>query len=334
MCKHYCETSKRLETSLDSRGNDIKNLFLKWIAETSAMSCYYDALYLALKKKSIEQQPPVKAVILELEFDYNAQTFIVTEVPRAVAIDDLSQKRKENIRKILKERTVTGGIHQVYNHFAIISTKGSGERFDSTVGIGMTRSALDHMNVDHMNIDMDRIRNACAHVRLKSNLFRGWKSIRRKNLQKQMEQMKLGQSCTAFVQNALQFFCKKSLQNSHRVIVYMNMGKEIGQISHLDEYEILSIAELKKIKEENKKKFITYVEDIASRPHSCNEMAIETLFVDCEICLAVEYTIYCGVNVIKNKSAKQCKKAADKHFRKLQGEVKEMPADLLEKVSL
>ncbi|GFH61355.1 hypothetical protein CTEN210_17831 [Chaetoceros tenuissimus] len=334
MCKNNCQASKRLETSLDSRGNNIKNLFLKWIAEPSSLSCYYDALYLALKKEDIEQQPPVKAVLVEVEFNYNAQTFIVAEVPRAVAIDDLSQKRKKEIRKILKERTVTGGKDQVYNHFAIVSTKEFEERFEGTVGIGIMKSALDQMNADRKSFDMEKLHNDCAHVRLKSNLFRGWKSIRRNNLQKQMEQMKLGQSCTAFVQNALQFFCKKSLQNTHQVIVYMNMGQEIGQISQLDEYEIISIAELKKFKEENKKKIITYVEDIESRPHSCNEMAIETLFVDDGKCFVFEYTVYCRVNVIKNKTAKQCKKAAEKHFRQLQKEVKEMPSDLLEKVSL
>ena len=331
MCKHYCEASKRLETSFGSRGMEIHNLFQTWLAKVMTTACYYDALYLALKKKDMEQQPPLKAAFMEVEFNYNAQTFIVTEEPRTVAIDDLSQEEKENIRKTLKERTVTGGKDQIYNHFVIVSTKEFGETFEGTVGIGITMSALDQMNADRKSIGMSKLRNDCTHVRLKSNLFRGWKSIRRNNLQKQM---KLGQSCTTFVQNALLFFCKKSLQNTHRIVVYVKMGKEIGQISQLNEYEIISIAELKKFKEENKKKIITYVEDIESRPHSCNEMAFETLFVDLDICFAFEYTAYCGVNVIQNKTAKQCKKAADKHFRKLQQEVKNISSDLLEEVSL
>ena len=61
------------------------------------------AVYYVLKKNGIEQQPPVKAVLVEIEFNYDAQTFVVAEVPRAVAIDDLHQEHKENIRKALRD---------------------------------------------------------------------------------------------------------------------------------------------------------------------------------------------------------------------------------------
>ncbi|GFH48325.1 hypothetical protein CTEN210_04801 [Chaetoceros tenuissimus] len=267
MCKHYCEVTKSMERSLDSREKDIHNLFQTWLSKTMTTNFFSNVVYLAFKKKDIEQQPPRKAVLVEVEFDYNAQTFVAAEVPRAVAIDDLDQESKESVKRILKERTVVaGGIDQRYNHFVFLSIKEFGKKFPFYyAGIGITRNALDRMNANHMDIGMPKLRNVCAHVCLKSHLFRGWKSIRRNNLQKLMEQMKLGQSCNVFVQNALQFFCNKSLQNTHRVIVYMNMGTEIGQISQFDEYGIVSFIELKNFKEDNEKIFI-HVEDTESRP--------------------------------------------------------------------
>ncbi|GFH48029.1 hypothetical protein CTEN210_04505 [Chaetoceros tenuissimus] len=330
-CKHNSEIKKNVESSLDSsREVNIYNLFEKWVGKTSSMSCFSNAVYHALKKKGVEQQPPVKAVRIEIEFNYNAQTFVVAEEPRAVAIADLHQTDKEMIRKILKEKPAKK-IDQVYNHFVFISTKELGTRCFHKISIGITKSELDQMNA--IDIDMFLIRNISPQVRLKSNLFRGWKSIRRNNLQKQMEQMNLGQSYTAFVQNALQFFCNKSLQNTHRIVVYTRMGKEIGQISQLLHYQVVSIAEFKEYKEDIQE-FVIHVGDIESRSLPCTDMAIETLFTDSNICFGFDHTVLCAVNVIQNKSPKQCKKAADKHFRKLQKSVKEMPSDLLEKVSL
>ena len=111
------------------------------------------------------------------------------------------------------------------------------------------------------------------------------------------------------------------------------MGQDIGQISRLLHYGIVSIAEFKECKK-RLEKLVIHVEDTESRPNSYNEMAIETLFVDFDTYFAFEYTVFYGVNVTQNKTAKQCKKAADKHFRKLQQLIKEMPSDLLEKVNL
>ena len=116
-------------------------------------------------------------------------------------------------------------------------------------------------------------------------------------------------------------------------MVKMLMGKEIGQISEFFKFRVVSIAEFKEYKEDIQK-FVIHVEDTEFRSLPSTEMAIETLFVDSDVCFGFEYTVLCGVNVTKNKTAKQCKKAADKHFRKLQKSIKEMPSDLLEKVSL
>ncbi|GFH61295.1 hypothetical protein CTEN210_17771 [Chaetoceros tenuissimus] len=329
-CKHNFEFVNYIERYLDLSGKNTRHLLQKWLAKTRTLSYFSEAVYLAVKKEGVEHQPPVKAVRIEIEFDYNAQTFIVTEVPRAVTIADLDQDSKEFIRKTFKERTAED-IDCGYIHFVIISTKELGKMFESKIEIGITKGVLDQMNAAH--IDMFQLRYLYAQNHLKSNLFRGWKSIQRKNLRKQIEQMNIGQSYTVFVQNALQFFCKKSLRNTHRIVIYMKVGKEIGQISRLLHYGIVSIAEFEEYKE-RLEKLVIRVEDTESRPHSCTEMAIETLFVDFDTCFCFDHSVFCGVNATQNKTAKQCKKAADKHFRKLQQSVKEMPSDLLEKVSL
>ena len=330
LCKHNCEIRKGLERSLDSTGKKIYDLFEKWslAGPTPAIS---GAVYLALEKKDIRQQPPVKVVLIELEFNYNAQTFIVTEEPRAVAIADLRQGQKEKLYQLHKDfiMQAPGGLDMVYTQFAFVSFIGLGKRIEITSPVRFEESKLDQKS----HVSMRSIRFHCAQNRLRSDLFRGWKSIRRNNLQKQIRQMKVGQSCTAFVQNALQFFCKKSLQNTHRIVVYMRMGEEIGQISEFYEYEVVSMAQFKECKVEVENLFI-HVKDIESRPPSCTEMAIKTLFVDQMVCFTFDVVVYCEANVTQNKTAKQCKKAADKHFQKLQQLVKDMPSDLLEKVSL
>ncbi|GFH61354.1 hypothetical protein CTEN210_17830 [Chaetoceros tenuissimus] len=325
ICKQNCEFEKNIERSFDSREMNIYNLFEKWVPGP-----IFAAAYLALKKKGMAQQPPVKVVFVEVDFNYNAQTFIVTEEPRAVAIDDLSQDSREMIMEGWKHQNnkTIRGLHQVYAQYAIVSTKELGEKSQTNVPILFDKSELDQyeQNVDS---SMFKVRFQCALVHLKSNLFRGWKSIRRSNLKKRMKQMELGQSYTAFVQNALQFFCSKSLQSTHQLVVDMKMGKEIGQISQLLDYKLWPMDKFEKV--EN---VFNHVEGISSQPSSCTETAIKVLFLDIEISCSFEYTVFCGVNVIRNKTAKQCKKAADKHFRKLQQSVKEMPSDLLEKVSL
>ena len=99
------------------------------------------------------------------------------------------------------------------------------------------------------------------------------------------------------------------------------------RISQLLDYKIV------KCKEEVENVVIR-MEKIESQSLPCTELAIETLFVDFDIWFAFEYTVFCRVNGMRNKTAKQCKKDADKHFRKLQREVKGMPSDILEKMSL
>ena len=344
LCKHNCEVTNGLERSLDSTGKKIYDLCQKWIAKINAMNSFRDVVHCALKTEDMEHQPPVKVVRMEIEFNYNAQTFIVTEVPRAVEIDDLSQTHKELIRKLLKESV--GEINEGHTHVVTISTKELGKRVSNNIAIEITKkeldqmndahfdmlSALDHMNADRKSIDMSKLRYLFAQVRLKSDLFRGWKSIRRNNIQKQMEQMNLGQAFTAFLQNALLSFCNKSLQNTHRIVVFMNMGKEIGQISQLLHYVVKPNTEFKEYKEAVEK-IMSHVEDTGSRPLPCNKTTIETLFVDPEIFFAFEYTVLCG-DGMPNKTAKQCQKDADNNYRKLQKSVKEMPSDLLDKVSL
>ncbi|GFH48740.1 predicted protein [Chaetoceros tenuissimus] len=133
-----------------------------------------------------------------------------------------------------QNKKTAGRSDQFYIQFGVVSTKEFRKMFDQTFQVVFNESELDNQAIAWKGFEP---------VCLKSDLFRGWNPIRRNNLQKQMEQMNLGQSYTAFVQNALQFFCNKSLQNTHRIVVYMRMGKEIGQISQLLEYKVVTIAE-------------------------------------------------------------------------------------------
>ncbi|GFH52078.1 hypothetical protein CTEN210_08554 [Chaetoceros tenuissimus] len=94
-CKFECERLKHLERSVDSTGINIYHLLQKWVPEQTKMAPLGSAVYHASDEKDFEQQPPAKVVLVEVEFNYNVQTFIVAEEPRAVAIVDLSQKRKE-----------------------------------------------------------------------------------------------------------------------------------------------------------------------------------------------------------------------------------------------
>ena len=77
------------------------DLLEKWKNKSTIIPCV--AIHHALKKKGMKQQPPTVIVNLSLEFDYNAQTFLLAEEPSAVPLCLLPQLYQDNVSKTYQE---------------------------------------------------------------------------------------------------------------------------------------------------------------------------------------------------------------------------------------
>lgn len=56
-------------------------------------------------------------------------------------------------------------------------------------------------------------------------------------------------SLLRFAQNALQLFCKKPRHMTHGLVLRLKLGKEIGEIVELVEYEVASLPAIRKFTE-------------------------------------------------------------------------------------
>ncbi|GFH61293.1 hypothetical protein CTEN210_17769 [Chaetoceros tenuissimus] len=127
-CSQYCDTMEKLKSITTSNEMKIRSLFEKWRLQSCAIVTA--ALYHALKKNGVLQQPPEKVAFFRTEFDYNAETFVLTEEPKAVLISDLSQTDQEGIQRSYKDGTdrFSNYHDKVLTHFVFITCKELGEK--------------------------------------------------------------------------------------------------------------------------------------------------------------------------------------------------------------
>ncbi|GFH49335.1 predicted protein [Chaetoceros tenuissimus] len=308
----------------------IQSLLEKWALQSAAI--IGAAVYHALKKNGVLQQPPDKAVFIQAEFDYNAETFVLLEEPKAVLISEFGQTRKEGIQSSYKNGRdcYRNYPDKVLIHFAFLTCKELGEKFTSVAPVGIQRTELDHIsNSIHSMNDVSAL---SAKNRLHSKLFEGWNAIRESNILIQVGNLKQSPAYCKFALNALQLFSKKHMYETHRIIVHFKTGKAIGQITKLLKYEVIPISEFNKA---NNKLATFGSREGREKIEECQAKGvIMILFVANEVQFSFVSDVPWDGRGRKNASIKQSKKEADKNFEKLQQLVEQMPSDQLEKVSL
>lgn len=81
-CKEFLSNEDKVAKQLTSTEAKIRNLLDKWLFKTGTL---LSAIVIdPLTKEEREQQPPTKVVYVELEFNYNAKTFLLAKERKAL----------------------------------------------------------------------------------------------------------------------------------------------------------------------------------------------------------------------------------------------------------
>ena len=353
--KSFCDynriQSKKMEKNLDSEETNVY-LLLQNFVEHAHMFIGSSLLYF-MKQEEIRQQPPKQILILYLEFNYNLQSFVPVERPKVVPISDAKEMYSEFASSVDRHYESHKGkkmylfeSEESYNQYALVTCKHSQRNYIIAFPITYAESQLESKK----DLDLREVNYYCREVKLKSHLFQGWDAIRASNLQQQKDYLKCSQAYLRFAQNALQLLCNKPRHLTYGIVIHVRMGKEIGQIAELVTYGVEHIAEKimvnMKMRVRSKKKQKQFIQNeldvrnspklLMARQQNPNNIMMVICFVDMETetTFIVDSEICELPMVPKGKKVKTCNRDAKKYFKELQGMVKEMPSDLVEKVSL
>ena len=348
MCQRKSQFQDELNKNASSKDKIFVDLLEKWKNKSTIIPCV--AIHHALKKKGMKQQPPTVIVNLSLEFDYNAQTFLLAEEPSAVPLCLLPQLYQDNVSKTyqeLRENACKKGLssNQRFIQFVLISCE------DIQMPYSSVKPLVLAVHEELFDKDIQAMRTMCSEYHLKSELFHGWQDIRGKNLEKQVSHLKTTQSHANFVSNALHLSTKEPIHLTHGIMFHLKMGKEIGQIAEFVKYEIKSIDEIIKdltevIKsKKDRQEVIMNQMDVHNSPNllearkkNPKTILAVTVYVDTDT-KSMFYTDsgICDVSeidVVGNLFVECCKTSADNFFKELQELVKRLPTDFVKSVSL
>ncbi|GFH61292.1 hypothetical protein CTEN210_17768 [Chaetoceros tenuissimus] len=329
--KALCNKNREMlkKCSFNSTQTKIVDLLDDWRVSPAAPVSV--AIMHALGEEGIRQQPPTKFTMIDVYFDCNAETFLISKDPYAIPIADMEPEDKKFVLETYERDSIKsrGRSDPVYHQFGNIRCYELGISFGKISSMAISESKLRKQI--QSGIDLRAI-----SMRLKSKLFRGWNIIRAQNVQKQIDHLKQKPMLSKFVQNALQ---KKHL--THRLIVELRMRHEIGQIYEFEKYRVVSVSVFQRHFDYMRSKRSGYrevslgeLDATASPQHSAKKMMVPILFEDGVTGCFFFSSISFDETLSGNTCVRKSKKDADKCFRKLQQLVKQMPSELIEKVSL
>ncbi|GFH52345.1 predicted protein [Chaetoceros tenuissimus] len=190
-----------------------------------------------------------------------------------------------------------------------------------------------HFGETSVNQSMEELiqtEKTCKGIPLKSDLFDGWDDICKNNLKVQFDYLKESPICTGFYHNVMHFFNNKARLSLRAIVIYVKMGKELGQITSFVKYEDMPKSDFKMVAEKVANNVIFEIP-----PHV--QQTVMTLIVykniETDTYLHRDRHI-CKLNKSGNTSVETYKRNADYCFKQLQDLVKKMPSDLVEKVSM
>ncbi|GFH52341.1 hypothetical protein CTEN210_08817 [Chaetoceros tenuissimus] len=343
-CKQRTKAEDAFKKCANAKETNIRNLLEDW--KLKSMMVMTAAMHYALKKTGLKQQPPTKVTCLNVEFNYNCQTFILAEEPYALPICDMPNEEQELIQtkyqECIESIAQNGDNEQHFTQFVLITCKDLGEMYGSF-------KPLSFPDVTPLDTDMRMLRTFCTEIHLKSDLFQGWNHIRTTNLGNQIIQyLKRTQPYSGFVQNALQLYCNKPRHMTHGILVHLKIGKDIGKIEQFVKYEVMTLDEMKELARTmtGTRQQLEYVIENEMDVHNSPKLLQSRLRYPKNIMMVTGYvdtetrSVFfmdsglCELIDLGSGSFKTCKRDADYCFNQLQQMVKQMPSGLVKKVSL
>ena len=338
-CKEIVAYEEKMAKTLSPTEAKIRNL-LEHQWKFKATMLLSIIILSTLKKEELEQQPPTNVVHVELEFSYNAQTFLLAEEPKALPISCFGENK---ILEMYQDHAKRMDTHKKI-HYAFVTCKDLGKKSSFfQLSVLETRSAFK------LPAELT-LQSMCMKTPLKSDLFRGWGAIRDRNFQKQNAHLKKSPLYSLFLQNAVQLFSKKPRHLTHGINIHLRIGKVPGQITEFLNYAVKPLSELKTLNNrmasmasKKEREYMTkYGLDVQNNPRLLearkrdpNTIMIVIYFQDIDLLSMYALdSVFLSLEKSGKASVKKCKRDADACFKELQGLVKKMPSDLVKKVSM
>lgn len=200
------------------------NRLLRWIVAKS------------LSHEQIKQQPPNHMVFLEVEFDYNYETFLPVELPPNVV------HRRDCSDLTLPDFPSRQGIYWM---IILINYRGVLRPF----ALHMSQDELDTAETRGMRLgQLESWENLHGYLKtevgLSSRVFQTWPQLQEKNINKQLEQLRGPAFWSSFGMHALHLGSPNPLYLTHVVVVKFDFGRGLGEIQKLDRFRVTPVTDL------------------------------------------------------------------------------------------
>ncbi|GFH52346.1 hypothetical protein CTEN210_08822 [Chaetoceros tenuissimus] len=319
-CKQNSTMRQQMDHTLTPTEKNILNLLDQWKSNpVTVMGTLHSKCQQIM---DIQECPPTKVMLVSLELDYNLKTFVFAEEPKIIPISKCPQECQDVLERMMSQGNEVQNFKYAFAQYAIITCKDVEINYQRITPMHFKEACLKTPMKELIKEEM-----LCKRVPLKSDLFNGWDAICKSNLKKQLDYLNKSPIYTGFFHNTMHLFNNKARLSLRGIVIYVKLGKDLGQITNFVKYQDMSQSDFKMVAEKA---------DIFEIPPQMQQPVfvvvayknIETgtsIYLDRQICT---------LNKLGNRTTKRYKKDTDDSFKQLGGLVKQMPSDLVEKVSL
>ena len=319
-CKYNSMVRQLMDCTMTPSQKNIQNLFEQW---RSKPVVFVGTLHAKCQQiMDIQECPPTKIMRATLEFDFNLKTFVHAEEPKVIPLSQCPQQWQDALKCTLSKGKEVKNVDSAFTQYALVTCKELGPQYQRLVDL--------HFEENSVNQSMEELveaGNICKGIPLKSDLFDGWEDIRKRNLKKQFDHLKTSTVYTGFLHNTMQLFNNKARLSVCVIVIYVKMGKELGKISDFVKYRKMPKSEIKTLIGNSIVKIPPHVQQPPAM--------MMVIFMNIDTDTIFEYDNSTRkLNAPGDRSEETYKRNADYCFKQLQDSVKQIPSELVEKVSL
>jgi len=257
-CNHELYCSKECEnndyathkSNCDRYLQDIKQginketqLFMKWY-DSVPSSVVKELATHAMTKQQFLEKTPSFVVEVEVEFNPNFMGFAPTGMPKILMLSKiLPEQLRDEIKRRFQMYSSTVASYQV-GHMMLLRNKCD----DGSAPLAKFRhQVFEPSGFRRLSLDNAFKEFRCAYG-ISPKLSKAWKPICAERIRSQFNVFEDAASLDfpAFVTNAYHFYDMKPLFRSHVLVIYFDIGSELGQVKKISHYEMLRMKEVHK----------------------------------------------------------------------------------------
>ncbi|GFH53815.1 hypothetical protein CTEN210_10291 [Chaetoceros tenuissimus] len=321
-CKENSAARQQMDRTLTVSEKNVVNLFNQWVSKPVIVRGILQPKFQQMI--DMREYPPTKLMLISLEFDYNAKTFILAEEPSVIPISQCPQEFQDTLERESNQYNEVRKFHNVFMQYSIITCK---DLEANCKWFNPMYFGEHNLNVPMKQLIEDEM--LCKRIPLKSDLFDGWDEIRKSNLQKQIDYFNKSATFTGCLDNVMNFFNSKERLSVGGIVIYVKLGKELGQITNFVKYEDMPQSDFMA----SAQKAFPNSEIPKIPPHLQQSVIVAVAYknIETDAYLAFDRQI-CTLNTLGSRTTNRYKKDANDYFKQLQELVKKMPSHFVEKV--